>query len=248
MNNPNLELLRQMARRLEPLLDQVVFLGGCVTGLLLTDPASPPVRPTTDVDVMAEIASRVDYYQLSEQLRTMGFREHMADGAPICRWMVDGMELDIMPTSPDILGFSNRWYPEAMQHAIPYQLDEALIIRVITAPYFLATKLEAFYGRGNGDYLFSHDLEDFITVIDGRPELLLEITSSPRALQDYLAKEIQQLMAKPVFLDAMPGYLPGDSASQRRLPALFKQLRNISSICSPIPTSAHRPVTRPGVD
>lgn len=228
MNNPNLELLRQMARKLEPLLDQVVFLGGCVTGLLLTDPASPPVRPTTDVDVMAEIASRVDYYQLSEQLRTMGFREHMADGAPICRWIVDGMELDIMPTSPDILGFSNRWYPEAMQYAIPYELDEALTIRVITAPYFLATKLEAFHGRGNGDYLFSHDLEDFITVIDGRPELLAEVTAAPSALRDYLANEAQQLLATPVFLDALPGYLPGDAASQLRLPVLLECLQSIS--------------------
>lgn len=228
MNNPNLELLRQMARKLEPLLDQVVFLGGCVTGLLLTDPASPSVRPTTDVDVMAEIASRVDYYQLSEQLRSMGFREHMADGAPICRWMVDGMELDVMPTSPEILGFSNRWYPEAMQHAIPYKLDRTLTIRVITAPYFLATKLEAFHGRGNGDYLFSHDLEDFITVIDGRPELLAEVTAAPSALRDYLAGEVQQLLAKPVFLDALPGYLPGDAASQQRLPGLLKYLQSLT--------------------
>lgn len=228
MINPNLELLRQMARRLEPLLDQVVFLGGCVTGLLLTDPASPPVRPTTDVDVMAEIASRVDYYQLAEQLRMMGFREHMADGAPICRWMVDGMELDIMPTSPDILGFSNRWYAEAMQHAIPYKLDEALTIRVITAPYFLATKLEAFHGRGNGDYLFSHDLEDFITVVDGRPELLAEITDAPSVLQDCLADEVRQLLAASVFIDALPGYLPGDAASQQRLPGLLKYLQSIA--------------------
>lgn len=228
MNNPNLELLRLMAHKLEPLLDQVVFLGGCVTGLLLTDPASPPVRPTTDVDVMAEIASRVDYYQLAEQLRTMGFREHMADGAPICRWMVDGMELDIMPTSPDILGFSNRWYPEAMQHAMPYRLDETLTIRVITAPYFLATKLEAFHGRGNGDYLFSHDLEDFITVIDGRPELLAEVTAAPSALRDYLANEVWKLLATPVFLDALPGYLPGDAASQLRLPVLLKCMHSIS--------------------
>lgn len=229
MINPNLELLRQMARRLAPLLDQVVFLGGCVTGLLLTDQASPPVRPTTDVDVMAEIASRVDYYQFAEQLRSIGFREDTTDGAPICRWQVDGMELDVMPTSPDILGFSNRWYPEAMQHAVPYSLDDNLIIKVITAPYFLATKLEAFHGRGNGDYLFSHDLEDFITVIDGRPELLTEIADSSNALQDYLATEVRQLLASPVFLDALPGYLPGDAASQLRLPILLTRLQQIAS-------------------
>ena len=53
-------------------------------------------------------------------------------------------------------------------------------IRIVTAPYFLATKLEAFKGRGKGDFLGSHDLEDFVSVVDGREALLLEIREETR--------------------------------------------------------------------
>ena len=48
------------------------------------------------------------------------------------------------------------------------EVEPGLRIRVVTAPYFVATKLEAFRGRGRGDYISSHDLEDLLAVIDGR--------------------------------------------------------------------------------
>ena len=35
--NPNLELLEAVVARLGPLVDEVVFLGGCATGLLLSE-------------------------------------------------------------------------------------------------------------------------------------------------------------------------------------------------------------------
>ena len=56
-DNPNLALLLGAAERLAPLLDQIAFVGGCATGLLLSDPAAAPARPTLDVDAIVEIAS-----------------------------------------------------------------------------------------------------------------------------------------------------------------------------------------------
>jgi hypothetical protein len=44
-------------------------------------------------------------------------------------------------------------------------------IRVITAPFFLGTKMEAFRGRGRMDFQASHDLKDFVAVIEGRDTL-----------------------------------------------------------------------------
>jgi len=55
--HPNLELLLTAANALRPLLPEIVFVGGCATGLLITDPAAAPVRRTYDVDVIAEITS-----------------------------------------------------------------------------------------------------------------------------------------------------------------------------------------------
>ena len=48
------------AIRLGPLLPEIVFVGGCATNLLVTDPEAAPIRETYDVDVIAEIASYAD--------------------------------------------------------------------------------------------------------------------------------------------------------------------------------------------
>jgi hypothetical protein len=92
----NLEMMRHVALRLGELRDRFVFLGGAATALLITDGAVPDVRPTKDVDVIVEVASLVDYHQLGERLRSAGFVETV-EGAPVCRWLIDGIAVDIMP-------------------------------------------------------------------------------------------------------------------------------------------------------
>ena len=111
--NPNLAQLVVIAAKLEPLLDQIVFVGGCVTGLLLTDPAAAPVRPTLDVDAIVAISSYADFTLLENHMRKLGFHESHAEGAPICRWISGDQILDLMPTDTSILGFGNRWYQPA---------------------------------------------------------------------------------------------------------------------------------------
>ena len=56
MSYPNLDLLERAAEKLRPLLPEIVFVGGCATGLLITDPGAAAVRGTYDVDVITEIA------------------------------------------------------------------------------------------------------------------------------------------------------------------------------------------------
>lgn len=168
MPNPNLELLELAAERLQPLLAEIAFVGGCATGLLIDDPGAAPVRATNDVDVIAEIGSYAEYAVFSERLRALRFQEDTRDGAPLCRWTDDLLTLDVMPLNAQVLGFSNRWYPGALRTASRVHLPSGLAIRAISAPYFLGTKLEAFRGRGKGDYFASRDLEDFIAIVDGR--------------------------------------------------------------------------------
>jgi len=133
-----------------------------------------------------------------------------------------------MPTDEATLGFSNRWYREAFEHAT-LTVIECVAIRVVTAPFFLATKLEAFKARGRNDYMASHDLEDVVALVDGRSELIEEVSMSPNAMQSYLAAAFRELLANPMFLDALSGHLPGDVASQQRLPLLLERLRRISA-------------------
>ena len=49
-HDPNLALLEEAAALLGPLLDELVLVGGCAAGLLVTDPGASPIRPTEDVD------------------------------------------------------------------------------------------------------------------------------------------------------------------------------------------------------
>jgi hypothetical protein len=223
MNNPNLTLLEVAVRLLEPLLDDLVFAGGCATGLLISDPASEGVRPTTDVDVITEVASYSQYATLSDRLRALKLQEDHREGAPTCRWRYGDLTIDVMPTDEKILGFSNRFYPSALASAQRVHVA-GLRIRLITSVYFLATKFEAFRGRGHDDYSASHDLEDVIAVIDGRPEIVEEVSKAPSDVRLYLASETRRLSATDRFVDALPGFLLPDPATQQRLPLLRDRL------------------------
>jgi hypothetical protein len=108
MPNHNLGLLTEAARLLKPLLNDLVFVGGSTTTLLITDKAAAEVRPTYDVDAIAEITSYAAYEDFSERLRKLGFTEDTTEGAPICRWREKQTILDLLPLDEKILGFSNR--------------------------------------------------------------------------------------------------------------------------------------------
>jgi hypothetical protein len=104
MANPNFQLLVDAAKLLKPILGELVFVGGCTTALLITDKAAADVRPTYDVDAIAEITSYVGYAEFSKRLKALGFREDTREGAPLCRWCQQTTTLDVMPLDGKILG------------------------------------------------------------------------------------------------------------------------------------------------
>ena len=226
--NPNLQILEMAVAYLGPLADDMVFLGGCATGLLLTDVAAPPIRVTQDVDVITEVASLGDYQRLSGRLRKRGFKEDQSPDAPICRWVAADVVLDVMPTRPEILGFGNKWYQPALDAAVVVTLPSGKSIRMVTAPYFLATKLAAFDTRGKGDYVMSHDMDDIIAVLDGRPEIVNEVKRAEETLRAHLMKKFGSLLRDTKFVTALPGHLPGDMASQARAPLVMDRITEIA--------------------
>jgi len=228
INNPNLLILETAVHRLGALADEFVFLGGCATGLLINDLAAPPIRETVDVDVIVQVLSMGGYYALSDRLRQQGFSEDSSDEAPVCRWTDGRVILDVMPTDPRVLGFGNEWYDTAMTHAIEIELPSGKAIRIVSAPYFLITKLEAFEGRGAGDYQMSHDIEDIVAVLDGRPVIVDEVRQSAAELCFVLAERFRGLLNKHRFVDAISGHLPTDEASQARVPMVIDRMKRIA--------------------
>jgi len=227
----NLNNLTTAARLLGILADEVVFVGGAATGLLLTDPAAPDVRPTLDIDVAVEVASRTAYYLFEERLRAQGFVEDQEDHV-ICRWRHPNGKiiLDVMPTDEGILGFTNRWYLPAIHHAWSVEIED-LTLRIISAPFFLGTKVAAFTSpsrKHSGDFMASHDLEDLIMILDGRPEIVEEVRQAPEDLRLYLADAFAAWLDLDEFLDNLAGLLAPDAGSQARVPVILDRMGDIA--------------------
>lgn len=204
------EMLTTVAVALgDELLARLVFVGGCTTALYITDPVTlEGVRATDDVDLIVDLAGFPAWAQLVEQLRQKGFAE-AADENVICRMKLGELKVDFMPDDEAILGFSNRWYAKGIETAVETALDDAITIRRLTAPLFIATKLEAYRGRGGGDLIGSRDAEDILLVVDGRPELVDEVAAADVDVRSYIAAESKKLLADRDFDHFLDGNIRG---------------------------------------
>jgi hypothetical protein len=222
------EMIAQVAEKLGPLRQKAAFLGGSATGFHLTDEAAPGIRATIDVEIIVEVASIVAYHGLEKTLMQRGFFRKIHEDDPIGRWYIDNLIMDVMPTDENILGFSNRWYLPALKNSVKIDLAPDLEIFIVTAPYFLGTKLDAFFGRGKGDYLTSHDMEDIINLINGRAGVMADINDSAPELRDFIAKTLRGFLADELFPEALAGHLLPDPASQARRSIVLERIRQIA--------------------
>lgn len=204
------EMLKTVAVGLgDELLARLVFVGGCTTALYITDPVTlEGVRATDDVDLIVDLAGFPEWAQLVEQLRKQGFAE-AADDNVICRMKLGELKVDFMPDDEEILGFSNRWYAKGIETAVETSLDEAITIRHLTPPMFIATKLEAYNGRGGGDLIGSRDAEDILLLVDGRQELVDEVAAADADIRSYIAAEFKKLLADRNFDHFLEGNIRG---------------------------------------
>ncbi len=221
--------LRAVAGRLDQMGMDYVFVGGSIVGFLLDHPSMSPVRATDDVDVILEVVASFRYSSVEEKLRKLDFEHDTTEGVPMCRWKLGTLTVDIMPTDGAHLGLNTIWFQEALESSSLQDIG-GQPLRLVSPVAFLATKYAAFCDRGNSDYYGSSDLEDFITVVDGRANIVTEIDSAPSSLRQFVIESIQSLQKKPAFRDALPGHLPSDEANQRRLPGLHKKLLAIEKL------------------
>ncbi len=209
------------------LLKEVVFLGGCTTGLLLTDETSrEAVRYTEDVDLITNVIGYPGWVDFQKRLNKRGFKVSMEDDIN-CRMRFDDLIVDFMPDDEKILGYSNRWYRQALQEANEYQLQEHLIIQLVTPVFFIATKLEAYKGRGQNDPLKSRDIEDIINVFDGRVGLNTEVKQAPNHIQEYISDELTKLLEHDDFEYVIQSAAQGQ---EDREELIFKRLELVIDI------------------
>ena len=169
------------------------------------------------------------YADFEARLRQRGFQHDTSEDAPICRWLVGGVKVDIMPDKPEAMGMRGRWFPEALEHALPKEIIPGIFAPIVTVPFFVATKLEAFNDRGNNDFRASHDLEDLIAVIDGRSDLVKQLLSADKPVRNYVAIRFRELLSDESFIEALPGHLPPDAASQQRVPIIRQRMQEVAA-------------------
>lgn len=148
----NITRIKAVYNALEEMASEVVFIGGATVSLYTERPGGE-TRPTEDVDILVEVAHYSGYAVVEEKLRAKGFINDV-ESRVLCRYKVKGITVDVMPTAEDILGFSNRWYKPAFESAVQVTVDADYNISIFSAPYFLASKLEAFKHRGRNDGQF----------------------------------------------------------------------------------------------
>jgi predicted nucleotidyltransferase len=218
--------MRAVAERLDRVGLPYAFVGGSVVNLLIDHPELTPARPTDDVDVIIEIIS-ARYSDVEARLRAVGFSHDMQPGAPKCRWMLGPLTVDIMPTEGAALGLNTAWFAEALASSTLQTVAHSEF-RLISPVAFLATKFTAFLDRGDREYYGSHDLEDFITVVDGRAEIVAEVGRAPLGLRRFVITSIRQLLSDSKFRDALPGHLPPEE--EDRIVLLRRKLEGIANL------------------
>ena len=222
------ELLQGVVEKLSELSYKVVYVGGATTDLYRSDPAASPAGATEDVDIVVDVYHMSEYATtLRKQLIAIGGKEDDSEGAPRCRWIINQIQVDVMAPTAEVLGFSNRWYPQVLCTARPYTLEGGATILIPSAPLFLATKMEAFQDRGRGDFWASKDIEDIVAVLDGRPELVEEILKAPANLRSFIQKRLSTWLQQTDFEQAISAHLQGDLESQGRAEVILETLHHI---------------------
>lgn len=206
----SLYMLQTIAEALgDDLRERLVFVGGCTTVLFITDEITlEDVRSTDDVDLIVDLAGYAEWADLQEHLRQRGFAES-PDDTVICRMRLGSLKVDFMPDDEEILGFSNRWYAKGIETAVTIPLTPQINIKRLSSALFVATKLEAYLGRGEGDFFTSRDLEDILLVFDGRPEIVAEILEADEVVRQFIAEQITLLLADRDFDPFLDGNIRG---------------------------------------
>lgn len=204
----NLIRIKAVNQVLQGLNQEYVFVGGATVSLYATNSAAAnAVRPTDDVDIIVELASYKGYTELEEKLLDIGFKNDITSNV-ICRYKIQGITVDVMPTEPEAIGFSNIWYPEGFQTAINHRLDEQTEIKIFSLPYFVATKWEAFKGRGT-DFRTSTDFEDLVYVFENADDFEEQMETAPQHLRSYLRDEFEPILDRDEFEEGLYAHLAG---------------------------------------
>lgn len=220
----NSEATKKVARALGDLNEKVVYVGGAMVSLYIDDPAAEDIRPTKDIDLTFQIASYPKLEELRLALVERGFTQS-ADDNVNCRFRFEDLKIDVMATEAVGWAPSNRWIKLGFDKAIAVNL-EGIIIKVLPLPYFLATKLEAFFDRGVKDVYKSHDLEDIVYLFNFTTSIDSHILKSDTEVKEFIKESLRIFLEDKKLTSAILGCLYYEQADER-MEIIKERMRNI---------------------
>ena len=216
---------KKVAKALGDLNDKVVYVGGAMVSLYIDDNAAEDIRPTKDLDLTFQLASFAELEELRVQLIEKGFTQNAEDTVN-CRFRYEDLKVDIMSTHSVGWAPSNPWFAKGFEKAITKTLDE-VTIKVLPLPYFLATKIEAFFDRGIKDVYASHDLEDITYLFNYTTDIDEQILASEKEVKLFLIEKLNTFKKNSSILTAIRGSLYYSQADER-MEIIQQRIQNIT--------------------
>ncbi|MET1260215.1 nucleotidyl transferase AbiEii/AbiGii toxin family protein [Flagellimonas sp. DF-77] len=216
---------KKVALALGNLNKEVVYVGGAMVSLYIDDTAAEDVRPTKDLDLTFQVATFAELEDLREKLIEKGFTQNAEDTVN-CRFRYEDLKVDVMSTQSVGWAPSNLWFAKGFKKAISTILDE-VTIKVLPLPYFLATKMEAFFDRGMKDVYASHDLEDIVYLFNYTTDIDEQILASEKEVKDFLMEKLKIFKNDNTILTAIRGSLYYDQADER-MEIIQQRIQNIT--------------------
>lgn len=216
---------KKVAKALGDLNDKVVYVGGAMVSLYINDIAAEDIRPTKDLDLTFQVASFAELEELREQLIEKGFTQNAEDTVN-CRFRYEDLKVDIMSTQSVGWAPSNPWFAKGFERAITKTLDE-VTIKVLPLPYFLATKMEAFFDRGIKDVYASHDLEDITYLFNYTTDIDEQILAAEKEVKLFLIEKLKAFKKDNAILTAIRGSLYYSQADER-MEIIQQRIQNVT--------------------
>ena len=188
----NLRIVEKVALILKELNDEVIYVGGAVVSLYVTDEGAEQPRPTKDIDISVQISTYSQMDQLRIKLASK--RIYPAPTETVMyRYSFDDILIDFIPYEETSLGPTNRWFKPGFKKAMTVPIGDTKI-KILPASLFLATKWEAFKKRG-GDPRTSHDFEDIIYVVDNNLEIVEDVKNAENDVQKFLKEMSTEILS-----------------------------------------------------
>ncbi len=219
----SISAVAQVAAALKNLKEKMVFVGGAVLSLYTDDPAVDEVRPTDDIDMTINIVNLSQWEKLQDDLIMLGFHPDPF-GHAICSYKYRDIPVDIMGIEDGPFGPSNHWYKPGFENLWKVKAKDQEI-NILSAPYYLATKFEAFSNRGK-DYRTSHDIEDIIYLIDNRTTIVEEVRACDQKIKMFIKQEIQQIINRGLLTEVFIAHIH-PLVVEERLPLVENKIKLI---------------------